>query len=174
VASVVLTGRLLAADSVATLLEPALGISVPRTVTAAGRLLRRRSGAYGIEVHFAKLPVYLNPAAPIEAPPNRLELALSAVRRIRQDFVRRIRVRTLSGYEIRRIHDHRLLGHQLLRAPRRCKRSWPSEIRVGFRGGLQRTQVRIKCTRATTRPPGAARRSSPALRATRMRSARGQ
>lgn len=145
VASVVLTTNLLGAGHAGTLLEPALGTSVPRTGTTVGRLVRRASGAYGIELRFAKLPVQLEVAAPITATPARLELALSAVRRVRQDVTRRIRVRTLSGYEVREIHDHRLIGHHLLRAPRRCKGSWPSQLIVGFRGGLKRTASPIAC-----------------------------
>ena len=138
-ASVVLTGRLLGASSVVALLEPALGTRVPSTSTTVGRLVRLASGKYGIELHFAKLPVELDVTTPITATPARLELALSAVRRVRQDFVRRVRVRTLSGYEVRRIPDHRLIGHHLLRTPRSCNGSWPLELRVGFPGRLKRT-----------------------------------
>jgi len=149
-ASVVLISRLLGASHVDALLEPIIGTAVPRTATAVGRLLGRGSGGHGIELRLAKLPVYLEPLAPITAVPARLELALSAVRRVRKDFVRRIRVRTLSGYAIRRIPDHRLIGHHLLRAPRSCNRSWPAEIRAGFPSGVERTSIRIQCSKAGT------------------------
>jgi hypothetical protein len=144
-ASVVLTSKLLGAANVGTLLEPALGTSVPRTATTVGRLVRRASGAYDIELRFAKLPVQLEVTAPVTATPARLELALSAVRRIRQDFTRRIRVRTLSGYEVREIHDHRLVGHHLLRTPQSCSGSWPAQLTAGFPGRLKRTPSRIAC-----------------------------
>jgi hypothetical protein len=147
-ASVVLTSKLLGAGSVAALLEPALGTRVPITATTIGRVVRRASGAYGIELRFPELPVRLDVAAPITATPARLELALSAVRRTRQDFIRRIRVRTLSGYEVREIRDHRLIGHHLLRAPRSCNGSWPSELRVGFPGRVKRTRSRIDCSKS--------------------------
>ena len=143
-ASVVLISNLLGAGNVGTLLEPVLGTSVPRTATTVGRLVRA-SGAYGFEVRLSKLPVQLEVAAPVTATPARLELALSAVRRIRQNFTRRIRVRTLSGYEGRTIHDHRLVGHHLLRTPESCHASWPSRLTVGFRGGLRRIASPIAC-----------------------------
>jgi hypothetical protein len=146
VASVVLTARLLGASSVAALLAPALGTSVPSTATTVGRLVRPASGRYGIELRFAKLPVQLDVAAPITATPARLELALSAVRRVRQNFIRHIKVRTLSGYEVRRIPDHRLIGHYLLRTPPSCNGSWPSEVRVGFPGSVKRTASPIGCS----------------------------
>jgi hypothetical protein len=157
-ASVVLTGNLLGAGGFGALLAPALGTSVPSTATTVGRLVRRASGAYGIELRFAKLPVQLDVAAPITATPARLELALSAVRRVRQNFIRRIRVRTLSGYEVRKIHDHRLVGHHLLRTPRSCNGSWPSELRVGFPHGVKRTASRIACAKAASGVPFAALR----------------
>ena len=147
-ASVVLSARLLGADSVAVLLEPALGTSVPRTATTVGRLVRRSSGPYGIELRFAELPVGVDLAAPVTATPTRLEFALSAVRRTRRNFVRRVRVRTPSGYEVRRIRDHRLIGHHLLRAPRTCRGSWASELRVGFPGGVRTTASPIACAKA--------------------------
>ena len=145
--SVVLTGNLLGAASVAALLEPALGTSVPTTVTTVGRLVRPASGAYGIELRFPTLPVRLEVAAPITATPARLELALSAVRRIRQNFIRHIRIRTPSGYEVRKIRDHRLIGHYLLRTPRSCNGSWTSELRVGFPGTVKRTASPIACSK---------------------------
>jgi hypothetical protein len=146
-ASVVLTSKLLGADSVAALLAPALGTTVPSTVTTVGRLVRRASGEYGAELEFAQLPVRFDVAAPATATPVWLELALSAVRRTRRDFFRRVRVRTLSGYEVRKIRDHRLIGHHLLRAPRSCSGSWPAELRVGFPDGIQRSDSPIACTR---------------------------
>ena len=156
-ASVVLSGDLLGAGSVAALLAPALGTSVPSTVTTVGRLIRRSSGAFGIELRFAKLPVKLDVAAPITATPAQLELTLSAVRRVRQNFIRRTRVRTLSGYEIRTIRDHRLIGHHLLRTPRRCNGSWPSELRVGFPGRVKRITSPIACSKTFSEVTAAAR-----------------
>ena len=155
-ASVVLTGRLLGASSVSALLEPALGTRVPSTSTTVGRLVRLASGKYGIELRFEKLPVELDVATPVTATPARLELALSAVRRVRQDFVRRVRVRTLSGYEVRRIPDHRLVGHHLLRTPQSCNGSWPLELRVSFPGRLKRTASPVECSKAGTGVPSAA------------------
>lgn len=144
-ASVVVTGKLLGLDSVAAFLGPALGAEVPGTVTAVGRLVPRRSGAYGVELRFAKLPVGLGPGPPLTATPTRLELALSAVRRTREPFVRRIEVTTLGGTEVRKVKDHRLIGHHLLRAPRTCRGSWASELRVGFPAGVKRIASRIAC-----------------------------
>jgi hypothetical protein len=144
-ASVVLTGKLLGLDSVSAFLGPALGADVPGTMSAVGRLVPRRSGAYGVELRFAELPVELDVARPVTATPTRLELVLSAVRRTREDFVRRVEVTTLDGTEVRRVEDHRLIGHHLLRAPRTCRGSWASEVRVGVPGGAKRIASRIPC-----------------------------
>jgi hypothetical protein len=147
-ASVVLVARLVAADAVAELLPPALATGIPAAATTTGRLVRRRSGAFGLRLSFPAPPVGLAVAPPATATPTRLELALSAVRRVRQDFVRRIRVATPSGTEVRRIRDHRLVGHELLRAPRRCSGSWPYELRIGFADGTRHSAGRFPC--ATT------------------------
>jgi hypothetical protein len=147
-ASVVLSSTLLSADSFAALLAPALGTSVPSFAMTTGRLVRRTSGAYGLELRFAQLPAELQVAAPVTAKPTRLELSLSAVRRTRQNFVRRYKVRTLSGYEIKKVPDHRLVGHHLLRTPRSCRTSWPYELRVGFPDGVRRSTGTFPCTKA--------------------------
>jgi hypothetical protein len=148
VASVVLIGKLLGADLIGALLTPALGTPFPAATNTVGRLARRRSGRYGVELLFAALPVRLDVAAPATATPSRLELTLTAVRRVRQDFIRRVKVPTPSGYEVRKIRDHRLIGQYLLRTPPRCNGSWPSEVQVAFPGGVERTVRRIACTNA--------------------------
>ena len=61
--------------------------------------------------------------------PLRFELNLSAVRRTRQNFIRKVKVPTLSGgYEIRKVKDHRLVGHYLFRTPERCSGTWSYEL----------------------------------------------
>jgi hypothetical protein len=148
VASVVLISRLLGADLVGTLLAPALGTSIPSTTTTVGRLLRRTSGSYRVELRFATLPAQVRVPAPTTANPALLELTLGAVRRIRQNFVRRIRVKTPTGYEVRRIPDHRLIGHYLLRTPKGCNGSWRSQVRVALSGRVKRITSRIPCRKA--------------------------
>lgn len=150
VASVVLIGRLLGADTVAALLTPSLKTKVPSLATTVGRLVRASSGQYGVELQFAKLPVQLDVVAPITATPRRLELSLGAVRRTRQNFTRRFKIRTPTGYEIRKIPDHRLIGHYLFRTPPSCRGSWPSEVRARFAGVEKRTTRRITCFKAGT------------------------
>jgi hypothetical protein len=142
-ASVVLTAKLLGAAGVAAFLEPALGTVVPATVTTVGRLVRRASGP---ELQFPALPARLDVAAPATAAPTRLELSLTAVRRTRENVVRRIKVRTLSGYEVRRIRDHHLVPHHLLRTPASCHGSWSTELRLSFPAGVKRTPSRIACS----------------------------
>ena len=139
-ASVVLVSKLLGIDSVATLLPPALSAAAPASVTTTGRIVRRGSAT---EIRFERLPVRLDVPRPMTGVPSKLELSLTAVRRTRQDFVRRVRVRTLDGYETRRIRDHRLIGHPLFRAPERCGGSWLGELRVG---GAGRARSTIACT----------------------------
>ena len=150
VASVVLIGRLLGADTVAALLTPSLKTKVPSLATTVGRLVRASSRQYGVELQFAKLPVQLDVVAPITATPRRLELSLGAVRRTRQNFTRRFKIRTPTGYEIRKIPDHRLIGHYLFRTPPSCRGSWPSEVRASFAGVEKRTTRRITCFKAST------------------------
>jgi hypothetical protein len=136
IASVVLSAKLLGADSVATLLTPELGMSVPTTATVTGRLRP------GLELRFPAAPVQFTVPAPVTATPKRYELNLSAVRNTRQDFIRKIKVPTLSGgYEIRRIKDHRLVGHNLFRTPEKCSSPWRYELQVG----AQRSSGRIPC-----------------------------
>ena len=148
-ASVVLTGRLLGADTVASLLAPSLSTEVPSVATTVGRLVRVSSGKYGVELRFAKLPVELGVVAPITATPRRLELSLGAVRRVRENFTRRFKIRTPTGYEIREVPDHRLIGHHLLRTPPSCNGSWPSQLRATFAGVEKRTTRRITCFKAS-------------------------
>ena len=131
-ASVRLVATLLGADDVATLLAPALGTTVPQSVTTTARLVR---GSSGVELRLSELPVTLAIAPPAMGSPSSLDLSISAVRRVRENFVRRYKIRTASGYEIRRIRDHRLIAHHLFTAPRRCVSSWAFSIRVTYAGG---------------------------------------
>lgn len=147
-ASVVLTGNLLGAGNVAALLAPALSSTIPNTARAVGRVIERRSGRYGVELRFADLPVNIDVPEPISAAPVRMEIALSAVRRTRENFFRRFRVRTPSGYEVRKVRDHRLIGHHLLRNPRSCRDTWPAELRTVFAGVEKRTRSTILCSTA--------------------------
>jgi hypothetical protein len=139
-AAVVLTAKLLGIDSVTAFLGPALG-TVPTTSTTVARLVPRSSG---VELRLPSLPVRFTAPSPVTIAPSRLELQLSAVRRTRQNFTRRIRVRTLSGYEVRKIRDHRLIGHYLFRAPKTCSGAWSSEVRAA----AKRTASRITCSKA--------------------------
>ena len=148
VASVVLVAKLLGADSVSTLLAPDLGVTVRSTSTSTARLVRRATGRYGIELLIPGLPVDLQVPAPTTAAPARFELNLSAVRQVRENFIRRYRIRTLSGYVVRRIRDHRLVGHNLLRTPASCGGSWPYELRLAFRDGVQRSAGKFPCSKA--------------------------
>jgi hypothetical protein len=69
------------------------------------------------------------------------------VRRTRENFVRRIKIPDGSGgYRIRKVPDHRLVGHDLFRAPRTCGGSWSYELRVGFPGATKRSVGRVPCT----------------------------
>jgi hypothetical protein len=133
-ASVVLVAKLLGADSVATLLTPEIGASVPTTAVTSARLRGRELRLPGVPVRFSVSP-------PATATPLRFELNLSAVRQVRENFIRTVRVPTLTGYEVRRIKDHRLVGHYLFRAPDRCTGTWSYELQVG----AKRSTGRIPC-----------------------------
>jgi len=136
IASVVLSAKLLGADSVATLLTPQIGVSVPATATTKARLRK------GPELYVPGVPIQFSVAPPTTVTPLRFELNLSAVRRTRQDFIRKIKVPTLSGgYEIRKVKDHRLIGHNLFRTPERCSGTWSYALTVG----AKRSTGRIPC-----------------------------
>ena len=136
IASVVLSAKLLGADSVATLLTPEIGMSVPAIATTKARLRK------GPELYVPGVPIHFSAAPPTTVTPLRFELNLSAVRRTRQDFIRKIKVPSLSGgYEIRRVKDHRLIGHNLFRTPERCSGTWSYELTVA----AKRSTGRIPC-----------------------------
>jgi len=145
-ASVLLRAELLAAGRVDQLLVPALGTPVPHVSLVRGRVVRRSAGPYGLELRFTGFPGLLGVTGTMAVAPTRLELALGAVRRVRREFTRHVRVRTLAGYRTREIRDHRLVGYELLRNPATCRSSWPAELRIGFPAGVQRTAARISCT----------------------------
>jgi len=91
------------------------------------------------------VPIRFSVGAPTSVTTLRFELNLSAVRRTRQDFIRKIKVPTLSGgYEIRKVKDHRLIGHNLFRTPERCSGAWSYELTVG----AKRSTGRIPCQAA--------------------------
>jgi hypothetical protein len=131
---------------------------VPATTTTIGRLIRRASGRYGAELRFDALPAQLAVAPPVTATPSSFELALGAVRRTRQNFVRRFKVRTPTGYEVRRVRDHRLVGHYLFRTPARCSGAWPVELTVGAGGDVKRTSAQVPCTNTAPAAPAAVQR----------------
>jgi hypothetical protein len=136
IASVVLVAKLLGAQSVATLLTPEIGVSVPATATMKARLRK------GPELRVPGVPIRFAVDPPTTVTPLRFELNLSAVRRTREDFIRKIKVPTLSGgYEILRVKDHRLVGHNLFRTPERCSGTWSYELTVGSK----RSTGRIPC-----------------------------
>ena len=55
------------------------------------------------------------------------------------DFPPRVNQNVLKP-EVRKVADHRLVGHYLLRTPVSCSGSWASELRVGLPAGEKRTQ----------------------------------
>jgi hypothetical protein len=129
---VTLAGRLLGADSAAALLQPQLATPIPATTTTVARFAR--SGGR-LEFRLPSLPAAIGT-------PARLELSLSASRRVRETIYHRIRVPTASGgSRIRRIRDHRLVSRDLLRTPARCTGSWSYELRAGG----QASTGRIPC-----------------------------
>jgi hypothetical protein len=133
IASVVLSAKLLGADSVATLLAPEIGMSVPAAATMKARLQQ------GPELRLPGVPVQFSVAPPATATPLRLELNLSAVRHTRENFIRKVKVPTLSGgFEIRKVKDHRLVGHYLFRAPKHCSGTWSYELRTGTKSSTGR------------------------------------
>lgn len=115
--------------------------------TWVGRIVRRSSGPYGVEFRVEGLPGGLALPAPLAARVVRVKLAIGAVRRLKRTFYRRFKTTTPSGRtRVRRIKDHYLFPHHLLRNPRRCAGgSWGYELRVVFPDGTQTTPGRQPC-----------------------------
>lgn len=149
VASIVLRADLLGSDRVDQLLRPFLTARVPSVSVTTARLVPKGSGPYGLEARFAGLPGELRVPASMTASPTRLDLAIGALRRVRQNFVRLVKVRTLTGHRTDRIPDHTLVGYDLLRNPQRCSGGWPWELKVGFAGGVTRSAGRLECPEPT-------------------------
>jgi hypothetical protein len=145
-ASIVLRAELLGADRVDQLLTPLLGSRPPRVSASTARVVPPRSTSFGPQLRFGTLPGELRVPASITATPTHFDLMLTAVRRVRETFVRHVRVRTLGGYRIERIPDHRLVGYELLRNPSGCGGSWRLELRTGFPSGTRRSAQRVACT----------------------------
>lgn len=144
-ASIVLRAALLGSDRVDQLLRPFLREAVPSVSVTTARLVPTRSGPYGLEARFGGLPGELRVPASMTAAPARLDLAVGALRRVRRNFVRLVKVRTLTGHRTDRIRDHTLVGYDLLRNPARCAGGWPWELKVGFAGAVERRNGRIDC-----------------------------
>jgi hypothetical protein len=148
-AAVVLRAQLLGGDRAGELLGPLLGGSLPLPLTsvAVGRLVPPRSSQYGPELQFDELPALPPAPANGSVSPTSLDLTIGAVRRVRVDFVRRVRVATPTGPRIRRIPDHRLVAYHLLRNPRTCRASWPYRVTVDFAGAARQHAGRVGCSR---------------------------
>lgn len=148
-ASIVLRSQLLGADGAFVLVAPFLAAQPPPVTVTTGRVVRPSAGRYGLELRFPELPGAVSVRPPAVAAPTRLELSLGAVRRVRQPFVRRLRVRTPTGTRTQEIADHRLVGYDLLRTPDGCRGTWTAQLRLGFPGGTTRTPARIYCRSAS-------------------------
>ena len=142
-AAIVLRAALLGADRVDQLLAPSLGGSVPRSSVVSGRVVR---GSSGLELRFGQFPGAAQVAGARDRGDDQLRPSRSArFGGCARTFVRRVRVRTLSGFQHAGDPDHRLVGYELLRNPDRCGGSWSAELRLGFPSGLRRSAVSIPC-----------------------------
>jgi hypothetical protein len=112
-----------------------------------GRIVRIPSGPHGVEFRIEGMPGGLALPAPLAARVVRVKLAIGAVRRLKRTFYRRFTTTTPSGGKrVRRVKDHHLFPHHLLRNPRRCVGgSWGWELRVVFPDAIQRTVGRQSC-----------------------------
>jgi hypothetical protein len=147
-ASIRLRSELLGADRVDQLLAPLLGSSPPRVSASTARVTPPPSTDHGPQIRFGTLPGEVKVPASITARPTHFDLALTAARRVRENFTRHVRVRTLSGYRTEAIPDHRLVGHELLRNPSSCRSRWRLELRSEFPGGARRSASDVICAAA--------------------------
>jgi hypothetical protein len=139
---VTISASLLGADIAVALLQPQLGTTIPATTTTAARFARTGGR---LEFRLAGLPAQVGTSPPATVTPARLELSLSASRRVRKTFFHRFRVPTASGgFRIQRVRDHRLISRDLLRTPTRCSSSWT----YALRSGGQNSSGRIPCLAA--------------------------
>jgi hypothetical protein len=145
-ASLVLQIEWLGLDPARNAVAQVFGTQLPRRATVTGRIVPIASGPFGLELRFDALPGGLSVPRPLSAQVIRLKLSFGAVRRQRQNFTRKIRVRTVNGgTQTQRIHDHRLLGFHLLRRPTTCPGGWPVAVVLGFPSGPETIPGTIPC-----------------------------
>ena len=143
-----LRAELLGGDRFDQLLAPLLGSRPPSVSASTARIVAPRSSAFGPQIRFGRLPGELRVPDSITAMPSHFDLALTAARRVREDFTRHVTVRTLGGHRVEQIPDHRLVGYELLRNPAHCNGPWRLELRSEFPGGPRHSVQRVVCTTA--------------------------
>jgi hypothetical protein len=149
--SVVLQVRPLGVNAIREVVFGSFGLFLPELrFVWGGRIVRHTSGPYGYEFRLDGLPAGLRLPLPLTGQLIRFKLAIGAVRRLPKTFYRHFRVPVFKGdtitYKTRRVKDHYLVPHHLMRNPRRCLTGgWPWELRVRFPDGEQVTKGRQPC-----------------------------
>lgn len=147
-ASLVLRVKPLGVRAIRQAVFDAFGYFAPQLNFAwIGRIVRVPSGPFGVEFRAEGMPGGLALPLPLAARVVRVKLAIGAVRRLKRTFYRTFRVPTASGgTRTRRVKDHYLFPHHLLRNPRVCDGGfWPWEVSVVFDDGIQRTAGSQRC-----------------------------
>jgi hypothetical protein len=129
--------------------------SEPRTGTrrsSNGRLVRVAGGGpFGTELRLEGLPTPPSPPPGVTVELKRVEFRVGAGRTIRRRRTVRRRVRTRRGVRIRRRRVTRRIRRHLIRNPRRCRGSWPYELRLAFPSGDRTYAGELTCRKARRR-----------------------
>jgi hypothetical protein len=146
-ASLVFEVQLLGVGRLEQALKQHFGITVPVTSSIVARVIRLGAGPYGLMVRLDSLPGGWSVPAPVTVQLKRFKVQIGAVVLRRVNFVRRYRVQTMNGPRILLVHDHKLVGHYLLRNPTRCTSTWPFALGAGFPAGTETFVVHTRCSR---------------------------
>jgi hypothetical protein len=97
-----------------------------QTSATRGRIVPVNRGAFGTEIRFAGLPAGALPSI-VTVTFKRLRLFVQAERKVKR--------------------KRRKVRYHLIRNPRRCRGSWPYEVRLGFSTGTQLLSGAAPCRR---------------------------
>jgi hypothetical protein len=142
--SIVAEVDLLSADALINDLNRYAGTNLRAQSSEIGRVIAVHGATYGLKVDFSSLPGGITvPAVPLcsglSAQVTRFKALVGVVRRVKKPTVHTITVQTLSGPQTKQIHDHVLVGYNLLSRPFNCPPSglWPWQLVITSRQGSQ-------------------------------------
>lgn len=144
-ASMILVGQWLGIDPLINAANRYLSVKIKKRYSITGRIIKLRSGKFGLEISFPGLPGGLTIPQQlrrlgVSAAIRKFKLEVGKVRRVRQNVTEVIQ--TATGPVT--IQDHVLVGYHLIARPSGCPDSgqWPWQIRFG---GQRTVSGTVKC-----------------------------